>query len=301
MTENRWGFPLIIVTVLIVTSLLTVLVPNVVRGISGAFAGGATTTSGETVYIPSEPSEFGDVTLNVDGYLLGEELVKIPALGEYNSLEAEERTYSSLSILGIITAVIVGGLIAFTIPIAGLAYLGSRSVNSTLEDSSTKAASTALNNKASEYLKAENKAKPVTPKPDSHYRPRRDAYAAAGIVLFMSYFFGYVMGEGVSQGSGATVGLIAFIAAIIGSYFYFRPSRIEAVDGREYGSINYGTVWVALSGALMMGIGVGLMYVVMSGGDPFPWIDWSTGAPRVDWAFFRDWFVDAGLRPQDWN
>ncbi|MEM9777051.1 MAG: hypothetical protein AAF902_20905 [Chloroflexota bacterium] len=299
MTENKWGFPLIIVTVLIVTSLLTVLVPNIVRGV-GVLLSGAGSSEGAPVSIPSEPSEFGEVTLDVDGYLLGEELVKIPALGEYSSLDVEERTYSSLSILAIITAIVVGGLIAFTIPIAGLVYLGSRSVNNSLDDTETKAKSAALENKLKEHFKEENKIKPMTPKP-AHYRPRRDAYAAAGIVLFMAYFFGYVMGEGVSAGSGSTIGLIAFIFALIGSYFYFRPARIEAVDGTEYGSINYGTVWVALSGALMMGIGVGLMYIVMSGGDPLPWVDWSTGAPRVDWTFFRDWFVDAGLRPQDWN
>lgn len=300
MTQNKWGFPLIIVAVLLVTGLLTVLVPTITRGIGSAFSGSGG-SSGEHIEIPAAPVYQENVTLDVEGYLLGEELIKNEALGEYNSRSDAERTYTSLSLLGVLTALVVGGLIAFTIPIAGLAYLGSRSstINNTDNESYTTSVAN-LENKAKAWYKEENKLKPVTGKPETHDRPARDGWAAAFIVIFMAYFFGYVMGEGISIGSGPTTGLLFFILTIIGSYFYFRPARMEAVEASDYGSINYGTIWVVLSGAIVMGLGVGLMYVVINGGDPFPWIEWTPG-PRINWQWFADWFVDAGLRPSDWN
>ena len=118
--------------------------------------------------------------------------------------------------------------------------------------------------------------------------------------VFLAYFLGYVLGEGISQGNGRLFANILFIAAAIGSYFYFRPARMEAIDNTEYGGFNRGLSWVFLSGALMMGLGVGLMYIVISGGDPFPWIEWTPG-PRIDWEHLRQWFDDSGLRFSEWN
>ena len=301
MTQNKWGFPLIIIVVLLVTSLLTVIFPTITRGIGNAFSGGGSNGSGSHVEIPSAPVYQENVTLDVEGYLLGEELVKIPFLGEYNQRSEAERTNGSLFLLGIITAVVIGGLIAFTIPIVGLAYLGSRSAAVNLTDNKDhEAAVAALNNRSSEWYKDKNKAAPVTGKPETHDRPKRDGWAAGFMVVFLAYFFGYTLGEGISIGFGPTLGLVMLVLSIILSYFYFRPARIEAVEATDYGTINYGTIWVVLSGAIMMGIGIGLMYVVINGGDPFPWLIWDPG-PRIDWQYFVDWFVDAGLRPQDWN
>jgi len=298
MTQNKWGFPLIIIAVLLVTGLLTVLVPSITRGISNSMASGSSHST--PIEIPSQPVYQENVRIDVDGYIIGEELVKIPVLEEFNKRTEAERTYTSISLLGVITAIVIGGLIAFTIPIAGLVYLGSRTTTVNNENESYGASVSNLENKASAWYKEENKLKPVTGKPETHERPSRDGWAAGFIVIFMAYFFGYVMGEGISVGLGGTAGTLCFILAVIGSYFYFRPTRMVEVESTSNGSINYGTVWVVLSGAIVMGLGIGLMYVVMSGGDPFPWIRWTPG-PRIDWQWFVDSFNDLGLNPADWN
>ncbi len=300
MTDNKWGFPLIIIGVLLVTSLLTVIVPTITRGIGQAFSTGGGTAGSAPIEIPDAPVYQENVELKVEGYLLGEELVKIPALGEFNSQTEAERTYTSLSLLAVITAIVIGGMVAFTIPIALLGWLGSRGVNNTLTDKSYEAASTGLNNRISADFKEQNKEKPVTGKPETHYRPMRDGWAAGFMIVFLAYFLGLVLGEGVSPGNGRLVANIFFIAAAIGSYFYFRPARMEAIDQSEYGTYNRGLIWVFLSGAIVMGLGVGLMYVVISGGDPFPWLEW-TPAPRIDWEMLSQWLDDSGLRFSEWN
>ncbi|MFT5194845.1 MAG: hypothetical protein ACI9EW_001300 [Cellvibrionaceae bacterium] len=298
MTQNKWSFPLIILAVLMVTGLLTVIVPTISRGIGNAFASDKSSSS--HIEIPSAPVYQENVTLMVDGYLVGEELIKIPALGEFNSKSETERTYTSPSLLAVLTALVVGGLIAFTIPIAGLGYLASRSSILSGEDKSHDESVNNLENKAKAWYKAENEIKPVTGKPKTHERPARDGWAAGLIVVFMAYFFGYVMGEGISVGSGGTIGSLCFFVAIIGGYFYFRPERMEAVESTSAGTVNYGVLWVFLSGAVVMGLGIGLIFVVTSGGDPFPWLTWEPG-PRIDWQFISDWFAESGLNPADWN
>lgn len=300
MTQNRWGFPLIIIAVLIITSLLTVIFPAVTRNITSALTGSGGNGQRTEIAIPSEGGGQELVEVKVDGYLLGEELVKIPFLGEYNAQEPLSRTYGSLGLLGIITAIVIGGLIAFTIPIVGLVWLSNRSLTQQAEDKTYDAALTGLTNRIDAELKEENKAKPVTGKPETHYRPLRDGWAAGLMIISLAYLFGYVLGEGISIGLGRTVANVFFILSAIGSYFYFRPARIEAIDKTEYGGFNRGLVWVFLSGALMMGLGIGLMYIVISGGDPFPWIEWTPG-PRIDWAQLQQWFDDSGLRISEWN
>ncbi len=300
MTDNKWGFPLLIIGVLLVTSLLTVVFPSITRGISQTLSGGGGVAGAAPVEIPDAPVYQENVEIKVEGYLLGEELVKIPALGEFNSQTDAERTYTSLSLLAVITAIVIGGMVAFTIPIALLGWLGSRGVNRTLNDESYEAANSGLKNKLSAKFKEENKEKPVTGKPETHYRPMRDGWAAGFMIVFLAYFLGYVLGEGVSSGSGRFVANIFFVLAAIGSYFYFRPARMEAIDNEEYGTYNRGLIWVFLSGAIVMGLGVGLMYVVISGGDPFPWLEWTPG-PRIDWEMLRQWLDDSGLRFSDWN
>ncbi|MEM8863569.1 MAG: hypothetical protein AAGD96_35120, partial [Chloroflexota bacterium] len=218
----------------------------------------------------------------------------------FNSQSDSERNYTSLSLLAVITAIVIGVLIAFTIQNAGLVWLGSRGVNTTKNDKSYESATSGMENKLTAKFKEENKEKPKTAKPESHYRPLRDGWAAGIMIVFLAYFLGLVLGEGVSEGSGRLVGNIFFVFAAIGSYFYFRPARMEAIDKTEYGTYNRGLIWVFLSGAVVMGLGIGLMYVVISGGDPFPWLEWTPG-PRIDWEMLRQWLDDSGLRFSDWN
>jgi len=71
-------------------------------------------------------------------------------------------------------------------------------------------------------------------------------------------------------------------------WYFFRPQKIVAVEATSEGSANLGrTLWVALSGALMMGLGVGLMYVVMAGGDPLPFIIWEP-EPAINWEYLEE-------------
>lgn len=268
MSENRWATPVIIIVLLVVSGLLTVLVPGIIRSISG---GSSAAPSG--VSIPSESTEAEEVVIDVEGYLLGDVLVQTPFLGSFNSLDPSERTYSSFTILGILTALVIGGLAAFTVPIYLFVWLGDRFSTTTQSDDEFKAKSKALAKRVEEKDKAENKAKPATEIP-SHDRPHIQAWVAGVSTVCLTYLLGYVLGEGVSQGTGGTVANVLALISIPLSWFFFRPRVIAEINASDYKEVNYGLIWVVLSGALMMGIGVGLIFIVTSGNNPLPFIEW---------------------------
>ena len=204
MTENRWFTPVLILVLLIVFGFITIVAPRVVGNLTGgggvAVGGGATSE----VEIPSGGSGPETVVIRPEGYLLGEELVKIPAVGDYNRLDPSARSFSSLQIFGILTAIVVGGLAFFTVPIFLLVWLGDRSRSALDENEAYTSGFKTLKSKQDEYVKEQKTINPPTVKPE-HHRPTVQAWVAGILTVCMAYAFGYVLGEGVSVGLGPTL------------------------------------------------------------------------------------------------
>lgn len=268
MNQNRWATPVIILAVLIGSGLLTVIVPGIISGLTGGSS--ATPAS---VDIPSEAVEAEEVTIEVERYLLGDVLVQNEFLGSFNSQDEEVRTYSSFTILGILTAIVIGGLAAFTVPIYLFVWLGDRFATAQAGDEEYKSSRAALAKKVQDKDKAENKIKPATEIP-AHDRPHIQAWVAGAATVFLSYMLGYVIGEGISEGVGSTLANVLAIVAIPLSWFFFRPRVIAEINAGDYKEVNYGLIWVILSGAVLMGVGLGLTFIVVGGNNPLPFIEW---------------------------
>ena len=294
MTENRWFTPVLILVLLIVFGFITIVAPRVVSNLSsggGISLGGGGAAAG--VEIPSEASEPETVVIQPDGYLIGEELIKIPAIAAYDG-----ETYSSLTILAILTGLVIGGLAFFTVPIFLFVWLGDRSRSALNENEKYTAGYKVLKAKNDEYLKEQKTLNPPTVKPE-HNRPTVQAWVAGILTVCMAYTFGYVLGEGVSVGLGTGFARGFAIVAIIGSWLYFRPARIVEIEQSDMNEVETEArsrlTWVLLSGALVMGLGLGLTFIVVSGGDPLPFIEWNVLNPdgtrsfvQVDWQYFVD-------------
>lgn len=268
MNENRWATPVIIIVVLVASGFLTVLIPNVIRGISGS-----STAAPAGVSIPSEPIEAESVTIEIERYLLGDVLVQNEALGSYNSKDASERTHGSFRILGVLTALVIGGLAVFTVPIYLFVWLGDRFRTATFTDDDFKTKRKSLAKRVEEKDKAATKLSPSTEVP-AHDRPHIQAWVTGVSTVCLAYILGYVLGEGISEGTGGTVANALAIISIPLSWFFFRPRIIAEINAGDYKEINYGFIWVVLSGAIMMGIGVGLVFIVLSDSNPLPFIQW---------------------------
>ncbi|MEM7802639.1 MAG: hypothetical protein AAF633_25835 [Chloroflexota bacterium] len=268
MNQNRWATPVIILVILIVSGFITVITPNIIRSFSGE-----SSSSSSSVAIPSEGADAEEVTIDVERYLLGDVLVQNEFLRSFNSQDAEVRTYSSFTILGILTAIVIGGLAAFTVPIYLFVWLGDRFATAQSNDDGFKNQQAALAQKVKEKDKEENKVKPKSEVP-THDRPHIQAWVAGVSTVSLTYLLGYVLGEGISEGTGGTWANALALVSIPLSWFFFRPRVIAEINSGDYKEINYGLIWVILSGALLMGIGLGLVFIVVGGNNPLPFVEW---------------------------
>ena len=280
-STNRWSGPVLLIAVLIVTSFVTIGLPRLVSSMAG---GGSDVQRPEAIEIPQKAAEMEVVRFDVDGYIVGEELIKIPALADVNDREVNSIPLL-LALVGIFTVLtfLVAG------PIALFVMIGQRQTSTLAADDGYKEAVSSMDSTRKDAESLKNKSQPKTGKPESHNRPQVAAWATGGMIVFMAYMFGYTLGEGIWIGSGGSMANLFSITAIILSWYFFRPQQISKIESEgTTEKVNYGpTVWVALSGAIMMGLGVGFMFAVMSGSDPLPFITWTPG-PGINWEYLNE-------------
>lgn len=284
MRNSRWVTPVVIIGLLLVTALLTVISPAISQGISGIFAGGPAAPA--LAEAPEEGLKVEQVVINPEGYLLGDELVKIEPIGDYNRLAEADRTVSSLPLLGILAAAVLGGIALLTVPLGAIVWLGARSTTRMQADESYQKAAAAMENKQKALIKSINEAQPATPVPD-HNRTVWSAWATGLVTVMLAYFAGLAIGGGIAESFATTMASIFATIAAVASFLLLRPKKMTTIEETSNNTPSWNLIYVLISGALMMGLGVGLMYVVISGGDPFPYITWEPQM-RIDWSYFGD-------------
>lgn len=252
------GTPAIIVLILIGSALLTAVFPIARDALTTAMTGETRPT------VAVEPSGPETVTLDVDGYLLGDELIKIPALQEVNGTET-----NSLVVLGALAAVVIGGLVALTLPIAAFVVLGDRMAGRVKEDPQFQAGVAALEQKEQAFVKERMATQPAKPRP-SGYMPRWAAISTGLLIILLAYFTGLIIGAGFGGDGRGFANVFALIALLLVAW-RLRPGRVEALDVERSDAprIPWGAIWVVLTGAIMIGLGIGAMVAVINGKDPF--------------------------------
>lgn len=253
--------PLVIIALIVFAGLLTVIWPD----ISGGFASG---NSGRVEV--SEPLTTSDVSLDLDGMfytIAGDYLFQVPALQEL-----DDTSVNGLVILGILTAVIVGGVIVVGLLIMLLVRAGDRRTEALKESEDYKNAIAEMENAEKAYIKANLQENPPKEKP-SGLMPRWSVISTSLLFAVLAYWFGVVVGAEISPELEGTFGSIFGIIALGVSFYSFRTSNIYEVDETDYNRTPRGTLWVILSGAIIVGLGMGFMFAVINGRDPFPFLD----------------------------
>ncbi|MCA9936484.1 MAG: hypothetical protein H6662_04890 [Ardenticatenaceae bacterium] len=116
-------------------------------------------------------------------------------------------------------------------------------------------------------LRADRKAGPVP----AHTLPRWSVVSTSLIVLLFTVAGAMILNKAfVPDGAELTMGSFAFSTsvAIVGGFvllaliflaFWIRPQRLEAIEATDYGPIPWDTIWIILSGLIVVGLGVGLV------------------------------------------
>jgi hypothetical protein len=213
------------------------------------------------------------VTIQLDQYLLGEVLVDAPLIGNLQGMQVHP-----LVLAAILTAVMVGGLVAVGLPLALIYVRLDRQAEQVKEDDAFQESRAALEKKQTERLRARNEAQPATPMP-SHQMPRWAAVSTTLVVLFFVVLVGYVLADTFFPGGdvelanslfispaiilSVVLGLITVLAMV--PRFSRNTAEEEGQDAGE-SRVPWGAIWVALTGFIFLGLGTGLMLAIRSAG-----------------------------------
>ena len=207
------------------------------------------------------------ITVSLGGYLLGDELVKVAPLQGLEGKEVNPLVWS-LIILGILI-VGIGGLAAVLYLVI---VLLDRITTRTKEDPAFQAKVTQMEQRQKEVFKELEKTQPPTPIPD-HNRPRWSAISTALVIVMFVAFAAIAVAQTLRPGMqvellgtlmpvAVPIVLVAMLLAAVILVITVKPRRLAAVDTTDNEPVNWSALWVAVSGLVFLGIGLGLLFAV---------------------------------------
>ncbi|MCA9990449.1 MAG: hypothetical protein H6666_13515 [Ardenticatenaceae bacterium] len=207
------------------------------------------------------------ITVSLGGYLLGDELVKVAPLQGLEGTEVNPLVWS-LIILGILI-VGIGGLAAVLYLVI---VLLDRITTRTKEDPAFQAKVTQMEQRQKEVFKELEKTQPPTPIPD-HNRPRWSAISTALVIVMFVAFAAIAVAQTLRPGMqvellgtlmpvAVPIVLVAMLLAAVILVITVKPRRLAAVDTTDNEPVNWSALWVAVSGLVFLGIGLGLLFAV---------------------------------------
>lgn len=261
---KAWRTPIVIIGLIVVSGLLTATW----SGIRDAFF---EANSGSNASVPEVAKEDPPVMIDIDTTfptLAPDYFFGIDAIQNLDDTEV-----SPLVILGILAAVVVGGIVAVGLLIMLIVRLGDRTMRNLKEDEGYVAAQKAIAQEAKSYVKDNKTAKPAKPKPTG-VMPRWSTISTILVAGFMGYMLGTVLSSTLTpHASGNGVANAFGLVALVATAAVVRPTNILTVDETDYNRTPWGMIWVILSGALILGLGLGFTFAVVNGQDPFPFLD----------------------------
>lgn len=181
--------------------------------------------------------------------------------------------------IGVLFALVIGGIAVFGGAIATPILLGSRLVESTKESQEYKESVATLEAEEKQTLKQMNEGR-TTLDPD-HDRPGWSAVATALIILMFAYFLARVLDgtffpEGIylaEEGARLirTTPLFVtgtLVVTLLGIAAWISPRSVTLPEGADFKGIPWDTIAVIMTGLVVVGLGIGAMV----------WVLGSTGA-----------------------
>ncbi|MCL4870298.1 MAG: hypothetical protein KJ063_15140 [Anaerolineae bacterium] len=266
MKDKLQGYGLIVAFLVV-----ALLMPLLASSLPSLLAGGGGGRSQVTV---PRPRETEVITIEIDKLLLGEELIKIGFLADLNQ---RGLTISAPLLMLILAGVFVGGIAVVGGGLAFTYKFLDNFVLNTKQNSEFKTSAANLEKKQKEQLKLINKANPPDPIP-SHETPRWSAAATSIIAILFAWVMGLMFadvffpsGDVVIRGqlvAGSTIlSWIFIILTVIILAFVYRPQEFIAhSEATANKSTDWGLIWVIVAGALILGVGLGLMFAVRAAG-----------------------------------
>jgi asparagine N-glycosylation enzyme membrane subunit Stt3 len=212
------------------------------------------------------------IVIKIEDYVLGTDLLEIGFIRDIDG-----RELSQVQAVGILAGATIGGLVAMTLPLAGLYFLLSKQVTSVLASDSYQEAQAAIQEKQKAQLKERQNAQPTAPTRDPLERSRWSFVLTALIALIFIWLTGEaltqsIFGEATRLFNGRPVptyslanSIVVLSSGIILTFLVYRRFRLAPAEHSkesDAGSIDWDLIWVIVSGAIIVGVGTGLALAI---------------------------------------
>jgi hypothetical protein len=221
---------------------------------------------------PQVEGDSNSITIDLEELLLGDVLIDLPVIKNLDGV-----TVNPLVLLGILGVFVVGGIAVATVPLALISAALARQTEQVKESPEYQEERAALETRERERMKQKNEAQPVEPMPTferSIWTPISQGFAILlfvvliGLVLADTFYpDGQIPALNMPLvGAGTIVaGVLALLTLISLIVVYGRRHAFVRGEGDD-ADVPWGMIWVAISGLIFVGIGIGLMLVIRSGG-----------------------------------
>ncbi len=172
--------------------------------------------------------------------------------------------------LGILAVGIIGIVGGVGVGLAAINVFLNKQANTVKESESYQAHISSLEQRENERIKAMREGRKSDPVPE-HKLPRWSVVSTSLIILLFTLTAGMILSRALVQESTnvmignfaiststfIVVGLLLLMLLVLASWI--RPKRLEAIEATDGGLIPWDTIWIIVSGLLVVGIGVGLV------------------------------------------
>jgi len=233
----------------------------------------AQTEGAATVAAPSGPVE---TAIDVSQLpFVGEVLVDIPFIAE----NIQGQPITMLQAFGIAIGVVLVGVGAAGVAITGPIMLFDRFVNRVHGDEKYQTAVTQLDQREKERVGEIRKGQPATAASEAKAASRWSMGVYGFIFLIFVWISGLVLGSvyladsevdllGLTFGASALLNLILGLLTIVVLFLLLRKRSLEELEYPESDNypVNWGYIWIVVSGLLIVGLGAGAALAVRAAG-----------------------------------
>jgi hypothetical protein len=269
---ETWRTWLIVIGLVLFSGIASLVFLSLDQG--GGEAGFLSTFTDTFSWLPQLEVE-GDsngITIDLEQLLLGDVLVDLPLIQNLDGV-----TVNPLVLFGILGVIVVGAIAVASLPLALIFAAIGRQTVQVKESPEYQEERGALERREKERMKEINEAQPVEPMPAferSIWTPISQGFAILLFVVLIGlaladtfYPDGQIPALNMPLVSAGTIvaGVLAVITVIALIIVYGQRHAFVRGEGDE-ASVPWGMIWVAISGLIFVGIGIGLMLVIRSGG-----------------------------------
>lgn len=170
----------------------------------------------------------------------------------------------------LLAVIVIGVVVGAGFGLRFLYVLLTRQVEVVKESKEYQAKASSIEKREAEQLKALRDGRAATPMPP-HKLPRWSVVSTSLIILLFTWTLSMILSNSLVQ-AGASVQFFGLslnlstlivvglmLIALVLLALWIRPRRLDAIDNTDAGPIPWDTIWIILTGLIVVGIGLGLV------------------------------------------